>query len=214
MSGFLESGKAEGATALAGGGRHGDRGYFIEPTVLTGTRPEMKVVREEIFGPVLVAAPFTDLDEIAAWARVAPADFLATAASELNGSSLSAGYGPPYNTGTGSVQHLLITPAGPLTAPRRHDRGPADQRRPGFSHKVVTSYQRGIIMSVYRVTEIIGTSSTSWEDAAAEAISTAAGTIRDLRVAEVVKQDIHLDEDGAITYRTKLQLSFKYEHEQ
>jgi flavin-binding protein dodecin len=66
-------------------------------------------------------------------------------------------------------------------------------------------------MSVYRVTEIIGTSSTSWEDAAAEAIRTAAGTLRDLRVAEVVKQDIHLDEGGAITYRTKLQLSFKYE---
>ena len=68
-------------------------------------------------------------------------------------------------------------------------------------------------MSVYRVTEIIGTSSTSWEDAAAEAIRTAAGTLRDLRVAEVVKQDIHLDESGAITYRTKLQLSFKYEPE-
>jgi dodecin len=68
-------------------------------------------------------------------------------------------------------------------------------------------------MSVYRVTEIIGTSSTSWEDAAATAIKTAAGTLRDLRVAEVVKQDIHLDEGGAITYRTKLQLSFKYENE-
>ena len=68
-------------------------------------------------------------------------------------------------------------------------------------------------MSVYRVTEIIGTSSTSWEEAAAEAIRTAAGTLRDLRVAEVLKQDIHLDENGAITYRTKLQLSFKYEHD-
>jgi dodecin len=66
-------------------------------------------------------------------------------------------------------------------------------------------------MSVYRVTEIIGTSSTSWEEAAAEAIRTASATIRDLRVAEVIKQDIHLDEAGAITYRTKLQLSFKYE---
>jgi phenylacetaldehyde dehydrogenase len=65
VSGFLESGKADGATALAGGGRYGDRGYFIEPTVLTNTRPDMKVVREEIFGPVLVAAPFTDLDAIA-----------------------------------------------------------------------------------------------------------------------------------------------------
>jgi flavin-binding protein dodecin len=68
-------------------------------------------------------------------------------------------------------------------------------------------------VSVYKVIEVIGTSSTSWEDAAAEAVRTTAETIRDLRVAEVAKQDIHLDEDGSITYRTKLQLSFKYEHE-
>jgi dodecin len=68
-------------------------------------------------------------------------------------------------------------------------------------------------LSVYRVTEIIGTSGTSWEEAAAEAIRTASSTIRGLRVAEVIKQDIHLDEAGAITYRTKLQLSFKYESE-
>jgi dodecin len=66
-------------------------------------------------------------------------------------------------------------------------------------------------MSVYRVIDVIGTSSTSWEEAAADAVRTAAQTIRDLRVAEVVKQDIHLEEGGAITYRTKLQLSFKYE---
>jgi phenylacetaldehyde dehydrogenase len=69
VTGYLESGKADGATALAGGGRYGDRGYFVEPTVLTNTRPDMKVVREEIFGPVLVAAPFSDLDEIAAVAN-------------------------------------------------------------------------------------------------------------------------------------------------
>src|SRR5215468_9492959 len=69
------------------------------------------------------------------------------------------------------------------------------------------------LMSVYKVIEVIGSSSTSWEDAAAEAVRTAAATIRDLRVAEVVKQDLHLDETGAITYRTKLQLSFKYEHD-
>ena len=68
-------------------------------------------------------------------------------------------------------------------------------------------------MSVYKVIEVIGTSDTGWEEAAAEAVRTTAETIRDLRVAEVVKQDIHLDEGGAITYRTKLQLSFKYEHE-
>src|SRR5450631_2406537 len=69
VTGYLESGKSDGATALAGGGRFGDRGYFIEPTVLTNTRPDMKVVREEIFGPVVVAAPFSDLDEIAAEAN-------------------------------------------------------------------------------------------------------------------------------------------------
>ena len=69
VSGFLESGRADGATALTGGGRFGDRGYFIEPTVLTNTRPDMRVVREEIFGPVVVAAPFSDLDEIAAEAN-------------------------------------------------------------------------------------------------------------------------------------------------
>ncbi len=68
-------------------------------------------------------------------------------------------------------------------------------------------------MSVYKVIEVIGTSGTSWEEAAAEAVKTAGETIRDLRVAEVVKQDIHLDEDGGITYRTKLQVSFKYEPE-
>jgi phenylacetaldehyde dehydrogenase len=72
VTGYLESGRAEGATALAGGGRHGDRGYFVEPTVLTNTHGNMKVVREEIFGPVVVAAPFSDLDEIAAQANDTP----------------------------------------------------------------------------------------------------------------------------------------------
>jgi flavin-binding protein dodecin len=65
--------------------------------------------------------------------------------------------------------------------------------------------------SVYRVTEVIGTSSESWEAAAANAVSTAAGSIRDLRVAEVLRQDVTV-ENGAITsYRVRLGLSFKYE---
>jgi hypothetical protein len=67
------------------------------------------------------------------------------------------------------------------------------------------------VMSVYRVIDIIGTSSDSWEEAAAEAVRTVRQTIRDVRVAEVVKQDIHLDEDGGIIYRSRLQVSFKYE---
>ena len=69
VTGYLESGRADGATAVTGGGRFGDRGYFVEPTVLTNTTPDMKIVREEIFGPVVVAAPFSDLDEIAAAAN-------------------------------------------------------------------------------------------------------------------------------------------------
>ncbi len=72
VSGYLEAGQAEGATAVAGGGRFGERGYFIEPTVLTNVHGEMKVVREEIFGPVVVAQPFSDLDEIAAKANDTP----------------------------------------------------------------------------------------------------------------------------------------------
>jgi flavin-binding protein dodecin len=67
------------------------------------------------------------------------------------------------------------------------------------------------VVSVYRVTELIGTSTESWEDAAATAVKTARKTLRDLRVAEVVEQDIHIDGNGGITRRTKLRLSFKYE---
>lgn len=66
-------------------------------------------------------------------------------------------------------------------------------------------------MSVYRVIDVIGTSSTSWEEAAAEAISTAGSSVRDLRVAEVTKQDVVVGDDGQLVYRTKIQLSFKYE---
>ena len=66
-------------------------------------------------------------------------------------------------------------------------------------------------MSVYRVTELIGTSAVSWEEAAATALKTASNTLRDLRVAEVVKQDVQVNDGGTVTYRIKLQVSFKYE---
>jgi len=69
-------------------------------------------------------------------------------------------------------------------------------------------------VSVYRVTDLIGTSSESWQDAATAAVNVARKTLRDLRVAEVVEQDIHIDEGGALTYRTKLRVSFKYESEE
>lgn len=66
-------------------------------------------------------------------------------------------------------------------------------------------------MSVYRVIDVIGTSSSSWEEAAAEAIRTAGASVRDLRIAEVTKQDVVVGDAGTLLYRTKLQLSFKYE---
>ena len=69
VTGYLDSGRADGAEVVTGGGRLGDRGYFFEPTVITRTRPEMQIVREEIFGPVVVAEPFQSLDEIAAAAN-------------------------------------------------------------------------------------------------------------------------------------------------
>ena len=69
VSGFLDSGRSDGAEIVTGGGRVGDRGYFVEPTVITNTRRDMMIVREEIFGPVVVAEPFSSLDEIAAVAN-------------------------------------------------------------------------------------------------------------------------------------------------
>ena len=67
--------------------------------------------------------------------------------------------------------------------------------------------------SIYRVTEVIGTSTESWEDATRHAVETAAGTVRDLRVGEVVKLDVTID-DGRVThYRSRVNISFKYEAE-
>lgn len=66
--------------------------------------------------------------------------------------------------------------------------------------------------SVYRVTDVIGVSSESWEAAARSAVETAANTIRDLRVAEVVRQDVVIDEQGRIVdFRVRLTISFKYD---
>ncbi len=64
VCGFLESGFSQGAKAVTGGDRHGDKGYFVKPTVLVNTNPKMKVVQEEIFGPVVTAIPFDDPSEL------------------------------------------------------------------------------------------------------------------------------------------------------
>ena len=69
-------------------------------------------------------------------------------------------------------------------------------------------------MAVYKVVEIIGTSTESWEDAAVTAIRTARETLRDLRIAEVVQQDLDVSaHDDSIVVRTKLRVSFKYHAE-
>ena len=66
--------------------------------------------------------------------------------------------------------------------------------------------------SVYKVIELVGTSSESWEKAAAAAVELASKSLRDLRVAEVVAMDMHLEDGKVVAYRTKLKVSFKFEH--
>jgi flavin-binding protein dodecin len=65
--------------------------------------------------------------------------------------------------------------------------------------------------SVYKVIELVGTSTESWEKAAAAAVERASKTLRDLRIAEVVEQDMQIENGKVLAYRTKLKVSFKYE---
>jgi len=65
--------------------------------------------------------------------------------------------------------------------------------------------------SVYKVIELVGASPESWEKAAAAAIAKAADSLRDLRIAEVTKLDLQLDDGGVVSFRTRLKVSFKYE---
>jgi flavin-binding protein dodecin len=68
--------------------------------------------------------------------------------------------------------------------------------------------------SVYKVIELVGTSTESWEKAAEAAVRTASKRLKDLRIAEVVQLDMHIDEGQVISYRAKLKVSFKYHDEQ
>jgi flavin-binding protein dodecin len=67
--------------------------------------------------------------------------------------------------------------------------------------------------SVYKIVEVVGSSPDSWEKAAQLAVETAAKTLRDLRVAEVEKLDLHIEDGRIVAYRAKVKLSFKYEPE-
>jgi len=68
--------------------------------------------------------------------------------------------------------------------------------------------------SVYKIIELVGTSTESWEKAAAIAVDTAAKTLKDLRIAEVVELDMQLDEGKVVAYRAKVKISFKYHTEE
>ena len=68
-----------------------------------------------------------------------------------------------------------------------------------------------MVESVYKIVELVGTSSESWERATAAAIEEASKTLRDLRIARVIEQDVHIEASKTLTYRIKLELSFKYE---
>ena len=71
--------------------------------------------------------------------------------------------------------------------------------------------QAGSAESIYKVVEVIGTSTKSWDEAAKNAVETAAGTLRDLRVAEIVKLDMKVEDGKVQAYRARVMLSFKYE---
>ncbi|MDQ6898323.1 MAG: dodecin family protein [Candidatus Dormibacteraeota bacterium] len=71
-----------------------------------------------------------------------------------------------------------------------------------------------MVRSVYRVTQVIGVSSESWEDATRNAIETAARSVRDLRIAEVEKLDVQIGDGTVISYRARLNVSFKYSEEE
>jgi len=67
--------------------------------------------------------------------------------------------------------------------------------------------------SVYRIVDVVGVSTVSWEDAAKRAIETAAKSLRDLRIAEVTKMDLKVDDGNVVAFRVRVALSFKYEED-
>jgi phenylacetaldehyde dehydrogenase len=69
VCGYVDAGTAEGAKAVVGGGKRSGPGYFVDPTILVDVKPEMKVVREEIFGPVVTAIPFNEPEEVVSFAN-------------------------------------------------------------------------------------------------------------------------------------------------
>ena len=71
--------------------------------------------------------------------------------------------------------------------------------------------KKGSADSVYRITELVGTSAVSWEDAVKRVVATASSSLRDLRIADIVKLDVKIDGGRVVAYRARVALSFKYE---
>ena len=81
----------------------------------------------------------------------------------------------------------------------------------GCSQETSERKESNMAESVYKVIELVGTSNDSWEKAAAAAIERASQSLRDLRVARIIDQDVHIETGKPLTYRVRLELSFKYE---
>ncbi len=105
----IESARSEGASIIAGGKAAGDEGYFVEPTIIRDVKPEMQVCREEIFGPVLVATPFDDPDELAALAN----DTIYGLAASIWTRDISAAYRLARKVRAGTI----TINSGPLSGP-------------------------------------------------------------------------------------------------
>jgi dodecin len=90
--------------------------------------------------------------------------------------------------------------------PRVHTDGGG---KPSEEEKVMA--KRSQSEGVYRVIDVVGTSTQSWEDAGRQAVETASKSLRDLRIAEVTKMDMKVEDGKVVAYRTRVQLSFKYE---
>jgi phenylacetaldehyde dehydrogenase len=111
--GMIDSGRAQGASVICGGEQHGERGFFVKPTVIAKVRPDMQVVREEVFGPVLVATAFDEIDEVVQLANDSPYGLAASIWS--NDLKQVMGMIPRLQAGTVWVNaHNLLDPSMPF----------------------------------------------------------------------------------------------------
>ncbi|MBD2837776.1 aldehyde dehydrogenase family protein [Pseudomonas sp. JM0905a] len=111
--GMIDSGRAQGASVICGGEAHGEQGFFVKPTVIANVRPDMQVVREEIFGPVLVATAFDEIDEVVRLANDSPYGLAASIWS--NDLKQVMGLIPRLKAGTVWVNaHNLLDPSMPF----------------------------------------------------------------------------------------------------